>query len=64
MHEKILIQSKFKLDIPMNKCPGDTGVIYCRITVMTNRKGKEANVPKEKKKTEAMQLEANKTLIR
>ncbi|MCM3255535.1 MULTISPECIES: plasmid stabilization protein [Priestia] len=49
MHEKILIQGEPTLDIPIDECPGEVGVICFQITVLPNKNDKEKNQPKEKK---------------
>ncbi|MFS0907247.1 plasmid stabilization protein [Priestia aryabhattai] len=38
MHEKILIQGEPTLDIPIDECPGEVGVICFQITVLPNKK--------------------------
>jgi len=49
MHEKVLIQGEPTLDIPIDECPGEIGVICFQITVLPNKNDKEANDSKEKK---------------
>jgi len=49
MHEKILIQGEPTLDIPMDECPGEVGVICFQITVLPNKNDKEKNQSEEKK---------------
>ncbi len=49
MHEKILIQGEPTLDIPIDECPGEVGVICFQITVLPNKNDKEKNQPEEKK---------------
>ncbi|WP_182007274.1 plasmid stabilization protein [Priestia aryabhattai] len=49
MHEKILIQGEPTLDIPIDECPGEVGVICFQITVLPNKKDKEKNQSDEKK---------------
>ncbi|AUO14732.1 plasmid stabilization protein [Priestia megaterium] len=49
MHEKILIQGEPTLDIPIDECPGEVGVICFQITVLPNKKDKEDNEPNDKK---------------
>jgi hypothetical protein len=49
MHEKILIQGEPTLDIPIDECPGEVGVICFQITVLPNKNDKEKNQPAEKK---------------
>ncbi|MED4132564.1 plasmid stabilization protein [Priestia megaterium] len=49
MHEKFLIQGEPTLDIPIDECPGEIGVICFQITVLPNKNDKEANEPKDKK---------------
>ncbi|MED4117259.1 plasmid stabilization protein, partial [Priestia megaterium] len=45
MHEKILIQGEPTLDIPIDECPGEVGVICFQITVLPNKNDKEKNQP-------------------
>ncbi|WP_242647253.1 plasmid stabilization protein [Priestia megaterium] len=49
MHEKILIQGEPTLDIPIDECPGEIGIICFQITVLPNKNDKEANDAKDKK---------------
>ncbi|PFT51683.1 plasmid stabilization protein [Priestia megaterium] len=49
MHEKILIQGEPTLDIPIDECPGEIGVICFQITVLPNKNDKEKNQSEEKK---------------
>ncbi|MFU1997084.1 plasmid stabilization protein [Priestia megaterium] len=49
MHEKFLIQGEPTLDIPIDECPGEIGVICFQITVLPNKNDKEANESKDKK---------------
>jgi len=49
MHEKILIQGEPTLDIPIDECPGEVGVICFQITVLSNKNDKEKNQSEEKK---------------
>ncbi|MDP9580435.1 plasmid stabilization protein [Priestia megaterium] len=49
MHEKILIQGEPTLDIPIDECPGEVGVICFQITVLPNKNDKEKN-PSDAKK--------------
>ncbi|MEC1071395.1 ParB N-terminal domain-containing protein [Priestia megaterium] len=49
MHEKILIQGEPTLDIPIDECPGEVGVICFQITVLPNKIDKEKNESDEKK---------------
>ncbi|USL27913.1 plasmid stabilization protein [Priestia megaterium] len=49
MHEKILIQGEPTLDIPIDECPGEVGVICFQITVLPNKNDKEKNESEEKK---------------
>ncbi|MDD1516151.1 plasmid stabilization protein [Priestia megaterium] len=51
MHEKILIQGEPTLDIPIDECPGEIGVICFQITVLPNKNDKEANESNDKKET-------------
>ncbi|MGX4607958.1 plasmid stabilization protein [Priestia sp. JNUCC 25] len=43
MQEKILIQGEPTLDIPIDECPGEVGVICFQITVLPNKNDKEKN---------------------
>ncbi|MBT2259495.1 plasmid stabilization protein [Priestia megaterium] len=49
MHEKVLIQGEPTLDIPIDECPGEIGVICFQITVLPNKNDKEANESNDKK---------------
>ncbi|MED4067459.1 plasmid stabilization protein [Priestia megaterium] len=49
MHEKVLIQGEPTLDIPIDECPGEIGIICFQITVLPNKNDKEANDSKDKK---------------
>ncbi|WP_407728543.1 plasmid stabilization protein (plasmid) [Priestia megaterium] len=49
MHEKVLIQGEPTLDIPIDECPGEIGVICFQITVLPNKNDKEKNQSEEKK---------------
>ncbi|MGG0521939.1 plasmid stabilization protein [Priestia aryabhattai] len=49
MQEKILIQGEPTLDIPIDECPGEVGVICFQITVIPNKKDKEGNDSNDKK---------------
>ncbi len=49
MHEKILIQGEPTLDIPIDECPGEVGVICFQITVLPNKNDKEKNQSNAKK---------------
>jgi len=49
MHEKILIQGEPTLDIPIDECPGEIGVICFQITVLPNKNDKETNESNDKK---------------
>ncbi|MDY0944147.1 plasmid stabilization protein [Priestia megaterium] len=51
MHEKILIQGEPTLDIPIDECPGEVGVICFQITVLPNKNDKEKNQSDEKKES-------------
>ncbi|MEH7357795.1 plasmid stabilization protein [Priestia megaterium] len=56
MHEKILIQGEPTLDIPIDECPGEIGVICFQITVLPNKNDKEKNgsdATKEPKKEDS-----------
>ncbi|MED5247473.1 plasmid stabilization protein [Priestia sp. LL-8] len=49
MHEKILIQEEPTLDISIDECPGQVGVICFQITVLPKKNDKENNQSQEKK---------------
>jgi len=49
MHEKILVQGEPTLDIPIDECPGEIGIICFQITVLPNKNDKEGNESKDKK---------------
>ncbi|MGC3792354.1 plasmid stabilization protein [Priestia aryabhattai] len=49
MHEKILVQGEPTLDIPIDECPGEIGIICFQITVLPNKNDKESNDSKDKK---------------
>ncbi|PFK48744.1 plasmid stabilization protein, partial [Priestia megaterium] len=49
MHEKVLIQGEPTLDIPIDECPGEVGVICFQITVLPNKNDKEKNESDAKK---------------
>jgi hypothetical protein len=49
MHEKILIQGEPTLDIPIDECPGEIGIICFQITVLPNKNDKETNESNDKK---------------
>ncbi|MED4156351.1 plasmid stabilization protein [Priestia aryabhattai] len=49
MHEKVLIQGEPTLDIPIDECPGEVGVICFQITVLPNKNDKEKNGSDTKK---------------
>jgi len=49
MHEKILVQGEPTLDIPIDECPGEIGIICFQITVLPNKNDKETNESKDKK---------------
>ncbi|MGW9103767.1 plasmid stabilization protein [Priestia megaterium] len=49
MHEKFLIQGEPTLDIPIDECPEEIGIICFQITVLPNKNDKEANDSKDKK---------------
>ncbi|MDH2363451.1 plasmid stabilization protein [Priestia megaterium] len=51
MHEKILVQGEPTLDIPIDECPGEIGIICFQITVLPNKNDKEANDSKDKKES-------------
>ncbi|MGR9527449.1 plasmid stabilization protein (plasmid) [Priestia megaterium] len=52
MHEKILVQGEPTLDIPIDECPGEIGIICFQITVLPNKNDKEANDSKDKKEVQ------------
>ncbi|WP_460074371.1 ParB N-terminal domain-containing protein, partial [Priestia megaterium] len=52
MHEKILVQGEPTLDIPIDECPGEIGIICFQITVLPNKNEKEANESKDKKEAQ------------
>jgi len=63
MHEKILIQGEPTLDIPIDECPGEVGVICFQITVLPNKNDKEKNesgVKKEPKQEASAPSQAQK----
>ncbi|MBK0009697.1 plasmid stabilization protein, partial [Bacillus sp. S35] len=63
MHEKILIQGEPTLDIPIDECPGEVGVICFQITVLPNKNDKEKNesdAKKEPKQEASKSSEAQK----
>ncbi|MED4213097.1 plasmid stabilization protein [Priestia megaterium] len=63
MHEKVLIQGEPTLDIPIDECPGEVGVICFQITVLPNKNDKEKNesdAKKEPKKEASTPSEAQK----
>ncbi|WP_454871161.1 plasmid stabilization protein [Priestia megaterium] len=49
MHEKILVQGEPTLDIPIDECPGEIGIICFQITVLPNKNDKETNESNDKK---------------
>ncbi|MFS8602678.1 plasmid stabilization protein [Priestia megaterium] len=61
MHEKILIQGEPTLDIPIDECPGEVGVICFQITVLPNKNNKEKNQPEQKKEDSAPSQEQKNT---
>ncbi|WP_322552799.1 ParB N-terminal domain-containing protein [Priestia megaterium] len=63
MHEKILIQGEPTLDIPIDECPGEVGVICFQITVLPNKNDKEkdqSDTKKEPKQEAATPSQAQK----
>ncbi|MCM3186464.1 plasmid stabilization protein [Priestia megaterium] len=63
MHEKILIQGEPTLDIPIDECPGEVGVICFQITVLPNKNDKEKNesdAKKEPKKEDSAPFQEQK----
>ena len=65
MHEKILIQGEPTLDIPIDECPGEIGVICFQITVLPNKNDKEKNesdAKKELKQEASKPSEAQKNM--
>ncbi|MED4067654.1 plasmid stabilization protein [Priestia megaterium] len=65
MHEKVLIQGEPTLDIPIDECPGEVGVICFQITVLPNKNDKEKNksdAKKEPKQEASTPSEAQKNM--
>ncbi|MEK1831458.1 hypothetical protein AAAC51_28695 [Priestia megaterium] len=62
MHEKILVQGEPTLDIPIDECPGEIGIICFQITVLPNKNDKEANESNDKKKRNKRLLRHSKRL--
>ncbi|MED4319843.1 plasmid stabilization protein, partial [Priestia megaterium] len=63
MHEKFLIQGEPTLDIPIDECPGEVGVICFQITVLPNKNDKEkteSDAKKENKQEASAPSEAQK----
>ncbi|MCM3644949.1 plasmid stabilization protein (plasmid) [Priestia megaterium] len=52
MHEKILVQGEPTLDIPIDECPGEIGIICFQITVLPNKNDKESNESNDKKEAQ------------
>ncbi|MBE5102283.1 plasmid stabilization protein, partial [Priestia aryabhattai] len=46
------IQGEPTLDIPIDECPGEIGIICFQITVLPNKNDKEANESKDKKEAQ------------
>ncbi|MED4287199.1 plasmid stabilization protein [Priestia megaterium] len=63
MHEKFLIQGEPTLDIPIDECPGEVGIICFQITVLPNKNDKEkteSDAKKENKQEASAPSEAQK----
>ncbi|MFL0574444.1 plasmid stabilization protein [Priestia megaterium] len=63
MHEKFLIQGEPTLDILIDECPGEVGVICFQITVLPNKNDKEkteSDAKKENKQEASAPSEAQK----
>ncbi|MFP3669889.1 plasmid stabilization protein [Priestia sp. SIMBA_032] len=63
MHEKILIQGEPTLDIPIDECPGEIGIICFQITVLPNKNDKEANEAKDKKEAQQEVSKAQQEVV-
>ena len=63
MHEKILIQGEPTLDIPIDECPGEIGIICFQITVLPNKNDKEANDSKDKKEAKREVSKAQQEVV-
>ena len=63
MHEKILIQGEPTLDIPIDECPGEIGIICFQITVLPNKNDKETNDAKDKKEAKQEVSKAQQEVV-
>ena len=63
MHEKILVQGEPTLDIPIDECPGEIGIICFQITVLPNKNDKEANDSKDKKEAKQEVSKAQQEVV-
>ncbi|MGG3586043.1 plasmid stabilization protein [Priestia megaterium] len=63
MHEKILVQGEPTLDIPIDECPGEIGVICFQITVLPNKNDKEANDSNDKKEAKTVHPDVKQTPV-
>ena len=63
MHEKILVQGEPTLDIPIDECPGEIGIICFQITVLPNKNDKEANESKDKKEAQQEVSKAQQEVV-
>ncbi|WP_144635988.1 plasmid stabilization protein [Priestia megaterium] len=63
MHEKILVQGEPTLDIPIDECPGEIGIICFQITVLPNKNDKEANESKDKKEAKQEASKAQQEVV-
>ncbi|MEJ9314466.1 plasmid stabilization protein [Priestia megaterium] len=63
MHEKILVQGEPTLDIPIDECPGEIGIICFQITVLPNKNDKEANDSQDKKEAKQEVSKAQQEVV-
>ncbi|SDE80263.1 hypothetical protein SAMN04487777_12815 [Priestia aryabhattai B8W22] len=63
MHEKILVQGEPTLDIPIDECPGEIGIICFQITVLPNKNDKEANESNDKKEAKQEVSKAQQEVV-
>ncbi|MGE7306700.1 plasmid stabilization protein [Priestia megaterium] len=63
MHEKILVQGEPTLDIPIDECPGEIGIICFQITVLPNKNDKETNDLKDKKEAKQEASKAQQEVV-
>ncbi|MED4117074.1 hypothetical protein [Priestia megaterium] len=63
MHEKILIQGEPTLDIPIDECPGEIGIICFQITVLPNKNDKETNESNDKKEAKQEVSKAQQEVV-